>query len=318
MKINIKDFFLELSVVVVMYFLLLNMVFAVFTLIDMIIFDGERILFFYLDGDFFKFNIASLIVLTPAFWFLHKLLKKEFKINPEKKNFWLRKWSLALTGFISASIFIVTLINLVYRYLSAADFTINFLLKSTFTLILFSLLLYYFSVEFKDAWRSLALKKILENLFLTLLFVVTLSSLIALGNPKRIESLKQDLEKVHDLQSLESHIGYYYINKKSLPQNLSELEKISMAINGFKDLVGDSDYKYKKINDKEFELCTEFYNDFPVLPKREVIVHLSWKLDELRRIEDMWKFKKGETCFKFNVDELSLKDGFYPKPVPIY
>ncbi len=317
MKLNAKHFFLEFSYLILFYFLMWNFVFLVFTLIDSIFFKGSRDLFFLLEGSFFKFNLASLLVVTPVFfalvWFLRKNLKKDVQMREGR----LRKWSIYITLFLSGLIVIVDLITLVHSYLSGSEITKAFLMKSAFALILFSVVFGYFVQDLRGYWdKHEKRRKAVLHPFITIVVISIVISLFAIGNPRNQKMLSYDLDKMRDLSAFEGNIKGYYQDTGKLPDNIMEVKKASPFYTTLRDPQTGKEYSYNKIDDKTFELCAEFNFDFPEIDTKNLSSSQSpWMVEDILNLKDKWNHTRGENCFKLDVRDSGFK---YPKPVPIY
>jgi hypothetical protein len=101
-KVSALDFFMYLGSIVLLYTVVGTLISFVFDLIDYLLPDRltDRSYYssFYSSG--VRFDIAMLIVLTPALIALIMFINRGIRANMAKMELWVRKWSTFLTLFI--------------------------------------------------------------------------------------------------------------------------------------------------------------------------------------------------------------------------
>ena len=284
------------------YFALWNLLFAAYTLVDYAFFDAGKLVFVYLQGEFFVFNIAALTILLPLVIALRRFIEKY-----AFENGLPHKLSSLLSIFVSGIIITVDFVYLLYTYLQGDLTNPAFLIKALITAALFAFIFYYFFIEYKELWSKYAIKRKYFNfVFIVVYAIVLLPSYMVYGAPSKNKYFKEDLDKARAILNLKSDIAIQYNLNKKLPESLDSLPPIANY----------DELKYKKLNDKEFQICAEFNLDFPEkLPDKESSLPLKWQISNLERIKKNLPYKKGENCFKFNIADLKKYAPFNPYPI---
>jgi hypothetical protein len=216
--------------------------------------------------------------------------------------------------FISGAIIAADLTTLIYKYLNAEDILTPFLSKVFFILLVFVGVFAYYAKDYANYWQSHRNeRKYIEYFAMLSIAGVLIATRYILGPPKKQKIIKNDLQRVGDLQQLESLILGVYRDTDTLPQNLEELVKYGVYPYLPKDPETFESYKYEKLGNKEFKLCAKFKMPFPELPGEGDPLRLNWRIKDLKNKKDKWDHEAGELCFKRDVSDLINVVNKYPR-----
>lgn len=281
-KSSPKDVFLHLLAIISLYISAGSLIALLFQYINVLFPDVLAPYTYYGVAGPIRWSMASLIIVFPFFIFVSRLLHKDLRQNPEKRELKIRKWLVHFTLFVAALILITDLVTLVYNFLGG-DLTVRFLLKvAVFFVVIGSLFLYYFS----DLRRQLKDKELKIWGFSAML--VILASIIAgfftAGSPLTARLYKFDEQRVNDLQMAQNEVVNYWINKEILPKSLTDLKN---DITGFvppADPETGQVYDYMTTGKLSFELCADF------------------NLARAYPYQQNWDHGQGKTCFSRTID----------------
>ena len=115
-KVTPKDFFLWLGAMVALYVSVISLLTLYFQYINHLFPDALN---YYVDpySGAIRSAIASLIVITPLYIFLTRLLNKEIREHAEKKELWVRRWLIYITLFVAGITLAIDLIFLINTFL---------------------------------------------------------------------------------------------------------------------------------------------------------------------------------------------------------
>src|SRR3989344_5208980 len=118
-RLSPRDFFLELGSFVGLYFIVVNFLILVFHIIDRAFPDAlsnsqSQELFW--TGPI-RWSIASLVIAYPLLIVLTRVLRRDWQVNPEKRNLSLRRWLIYLTVFVTGVTLAVDAIVLLNSFL---------------------------------------------------------------------------------------------------------------------------------------------------------------------------------------------------------
>lgn len=308
-KVLAKDFFLYLGYIVTFYFTLVNFTILTFLLADLS-FTQAKDLFFVVKGGQVAFVVSALIVILPIFLTVALFLRKDLKKHPEKQEFWIRKWSLALTVFISIAVVAVDLIVLLYKFFNAEEFGPSFLCKVLAVFVIFSATFAYFVLDLKGYWQR---NEKTRELLVVVVSIVVLLALVAMvysfGSPYKRQQIKKDLERINQMEQIHFSVLPFYSKNKRLPENLNELKT-----NFYPQSYDLGQFRYTVVSKDKYKICADFSSDFPALPSDNDPLSENWRVKELKRKQKDWKYKKGEFCKEFDVKESDLNG---PKAIPV-
>ncbi len=98
LKTSPRDVFLYILVIITLYISVWRFIALIFEYIHYI-FPDDLNIYFTQTSDEIRGSMAALIVVFPIYLGITWFLRKDIISNPEKREFWARKWLLNLTLF---------------------------------------------------------------------------------------------------------------------------------------------------------------------------------------------------------------------------
>jgi len=241
-----------------------------------------------------RFAISAVIVATPVYYWMTSLIQKSLQKEELDKDSQLRKWMTYIIIFVSAVVIIVSLITLINNYLGG-DLTSKIALKVLTTIVISGIVLSYYLYNIKRI--NFEKNKVLKVYFwssMVLVIMILISGFLVADSPAQVRKVKHDTNIVNDLNNIRNGIEGYTRNYGELPENLEDLS--SDMLYYFRTETDITDYEYKILNDKEYEICAEFQTNS---------VDNS---DQYFRKE--WPHEIGKKCFqrKISLVDIKLKD----------
>ncbi len=253
-----------------------------------------------------KFNIASLLIVTPVFLVLTGILHKQYKERKLNSQSGIHRWLTYLMLFIAFCNIVGSLIALVFKFLDGIFFS-SFILKA---LTIFVIALGIFGYNWYDLKRKDYEAKSQVSLISAVLVIVLsvgaiIGGFVISGSPQRARKMNFDRQRINDLSSLRYQINEYERVNKKLPYDLSDSQFLR-----FKDPETKNQYEYSFIGDKEYQLCANFS-----LPA-EALNNKTFEADYYGY--ETWNYHKGgRQCYKLILDEKNNYGKPIPAPIPI-
>ncbi|MDD4352298.1 MAG: DUF5671 domain-containing protein [Candidatus Gracilibacteria bacterium] len=295
-KTSPKDVFLQLLVIVAMYFSAITMITLLWQLVNLNIADPLANDYYYGTGrPYFgalRFAISSLIVAFPTLIVAAYLQNKGYKKEKAKLDLGLRKWLIYLTIFVAALVMAGDLIAIVYNYLEG-DLTMRFTLKALSMVLVLGVVFTYNLWDLKRSvpWKGVKLFSWGVSLLVLVALVV---GFITVGSPGEERLYRFDGERVQDLDSMQWQITNYWQHKEVLPGSLIDLND---EVGGYlvpTDPENSSEYEYRVLGDKTFELCATFNKQSASLDYPQI------NSDDYMK---KWEHEAGRVCFERTIDE---------------
>lgn len=294
-KTTAKDFFLNLGIIIGLYVSSISFLVLIFEIINKTFpLSGE-----YLYGYEYSIrsSLSALIIFFPAFIYLTWIGNKDLKINPEKKDIWVRRWMIFLTLFIAGLTIAIDLSTLIYRFLGAEDLTTRFFLKVFFVLAVATTIFRSSLYDLKRVTFDYDKKMIITSSVVSIVILASIVyGIIVIGLPSTQRAKNLDQTRINDLMNIQSQIVYTeWQNKGDIPVSLDGLKD---PINNYTvpvDPETKQNYEYKKISTNSFELCATFKTslvDTSNLPEKMV----------LDNTNENWKHGVGRVCFERTID----------------
>ena len=303
-KTTAKDFFLYLGVIIGLYVSSISFLTLIFQIINRV---------FPLAGEYaenfdntIRSSLAALIIFFPAFIYVSLVTNKDLKLNPEKKDIWIRRWMIFLTLFIAGLTIAIDLSTLIYRFLGAEDLTLRFFLKVFFVL---AVALTIFKSELKDLKRisfEITKKmKIAVGIVSAIVLIAIVSGVVIIGSPATQRAKMLDATRVNDLSTIQNQIVYsQWQTKGTVPANLDALKD---PISGYtlpSDPETKASYEYKMLSKNSFELCATFKTEVGTTTINSITgkqVTSPYPYGN-NMINENWQHGIGRTCFTRTID----------------
>ncbi|MBI2023441.1 hypothetical protein HYT01_02680 [Candidatus Giovannonibacteria bacterium] len=301
-KTEPKDVFLHLLSIIALYVSVGSFVALIFQYITLLI-PPPAVNYYSITSAYssIRWNISALFVVFPLFvwsvWFLNRMYNKE----PARREIWVRRWLINFTLFIAALVMVGDLVALIYNLLGG-DWTSSFLLKILTIFVVSGLVFGYYFLEMKN--RRDGYGTYIGYLAMALVVVSIISGFFFVGSPKEARLIQYDAQRVSDMQTIQSQILNFWMNKTRLPENLNELND---TISGYMVPTDPEGKAYEfMIRDKaklSFALCAEFarpsdensYNIRNSVPKP---LHPAGE-----GISESWSHEAGKICFERTIDQ---------------
>lgn len=300
-RVTAKDFFLWVGAMAALYGGVIAFVSLIFDYVDAAFPNPVRDAYYYYgSGTEISYETATLIVLTPVFMLLMRLIRRDIQADPSRNETWVRRWALVLTLFLAGLAMVVDLIVALTTYLQGEAVTMAFMLKVLTVLLVAGAGFLHFLADMRGYWQREPGKAKMINYGVGALVLVTIiAGFFVIGTPQEIRNVKQDNIRVQDLQNIQWQIVNYWQQKEALPATLQEVED---PLSGYTLPVdpetGDS-YVYERTGDLEFKLCATFEReggqDYSIA--RPVMDPTMEK-----GMQDNWVHGFGEVCFDRTID----------------
>lgn len=232
-----------------------------------------------------RFAISALIIATPIYYLATRKINSELakeNLNPESG---IRKWLTYIAIFIAVAVAIGDLIATLNSFLSG-EITLKFALKAAtiFAIVAGFGAYYFFDLKRQDFKRDIAIRT-----FGIAFLVVTAACLVIafslLDSPARARALREDNQRIQDLQQISWAVTELYNLNSVLPQNLDELA-VGGKINEdtLLDPVSNQQYEFQIVDASSYKLCANF----------ELATPESGDYDYL---DPAWQHAAGRACF---------------------
>ena len=301
-KTTAKDFFLYLGILIGLYVSAISFLTLTFQIINKL---------FPLSGEYLgnldntiRTSLAALIIFFPAFIYVSSIANKDLKINPEKKDMWIRRWMIFLTLFIAGLTIAIDLSTLIYRFLGAEDLTLRFFLKVFFVLAV-ALTIFKFTLrDLKRVSFEMTKKlKISGGIITMIVLSVVVYGIILIGTPAMQKAKTLDNQRISDLMGIQNQIVYsQWETKGMVPTSLSTLND---PISGYVvpvDPKTNQSYEYTKISTSSFELCATFETLNTATTSNTIMAAPVSYPNINGTTNENWQHKIGRTCFTRTID----------------
>jgi FlaA1/EpsC-like NDP-sugar epimerase len=250
-------------------------------------------------------SLASIIIFFPAFLYVTYLGNKDLIANPEKKDMWIRRWSIFLTLFIAGLTIAIDLTTLIYRFLGAEDLTLRFFLKIFFVLAVAISVFRFIWLDYKRTSFAVTKGAKISNVIVgTIILAAIILGVVIIGTPSAQRAKMMDDQRVNDLTSIQGQIVYsQWQNKGTVPATLDELKD---PISGFvipTDPETKQSYEYTMLSKNSFELCATFKTIASTTNENTAVARPVSYPYQNGTINENWQHGIGITCFTRTIDE---------------
>ena len=297
-KVGPKDFFLWAGAMVALYAGVFSFISLIFDYITAAFPDPVRDMYGYYDPYFgnISYETASLIVLTPVFLILMRVIRRDIATDASRNETWVRRWALFLTLFVAGATVVIDLIVLITTFLQGEELTTGFLLKVLTVLLVSGAGFLHFLADMRGYWTANPSRARMVNWAVGALVLATIiAGFFIIGTPQELRKMKQDDRRVQDLQNLQWQIVNYWQQKETLPTSLEQLlDPISGATIPVDPVTGES-YTYERTGNQAFKLCATFAAEGKAT-NPSIAKPIDMSMDE------NWQHGVGEKCFDRTID----------------
>lgn len=251
-----------------------------------------------------SYQTASLIVLTPVFLLLMRLIRRDIARDPSRSEIWVRRWALFLTLFLAGATMVVDLIVLINTFLQGEDMTIGFLLRVLTVFLVAGLGFLHFLADLKGYWQREQTKSRLVNWGVgALVLAAIIAGFFIVGTPQQIRAQKQDIIRVQDLQNIQWQVVNYWQSKEKLPASLEDLlDPVSNNVIPT-DPKTQQPYAYKVTGAMSFQLCATFAAEGATTANRAIAIATEPAGSTVgKTMSENWQHGAGEVCFDRSID----------------
>lgn len=303
-KVTPKDFFLWAGAMVSLYGGVIAFVSLLFDYISTAFPNPIREGYYYGDPYFNSISreTATLLVLTPLFMALMRLIRREIARDPSRGEIWVRRWALMLTLFLAGAAMAIDVIIALTTFLQGEDLTAAFLLKVLVVLLVAGAGFLHFLADIRGYWQKESAKAKMVNWAVGVLVLAAIAAgFFIVGTPQDVRRLKQDAARVQDLQNIQWQVVNYWQQKGALPESIAALkDPISPSVIP-SDPKTDQAYGYEKTGAMSFRLCADF--------ERESMGEEGLVTRPLGNENENWQHGSGRQCFDRTID---------PELYPVY
>lgn len=297
LKTKPKDFFLIIGSMVALYALVINLLNLLFTVINYA-YPALGSYYGYDNTASISFPVAFLIIVFPIFITIEWFLAKSYAEVPERRDLPVKKWLSYLTLFVSGLVVAGSLVTVLYYFLDGRDLTTGFLLKF-FSVFAISILVFgYYISDARNTLTSRSKKVWLFSAVVIILLSIVLG-FVVIGSPKSQRLKNYDLEKINDIQQLQSSVVSFWQINGNLPQNLSEVA----GQYGYFDLNqpdSKKPYEYSIVSPNSFEVCADFnFDSKNNNPYSRSVIDTKYNYTT----PSDWSYKEGRSCFTYVINE---------------
>lgn len=214
------------------------------------------------SSDQLKFAISALIIATPIFFVISKMIYKSLFRGELGKDSGIRKWLTYFILFISAVVMIGWLIGTINSFLDG-ELTTKFLLKAITAIGIAAAVFTFYLYDIRRKVVAGTKDKVIRIYFyvsLAVVLIVFVASLFIVESPTETRNRKLDEAVLSSFERINSAINEYYQSNNRLPADMEEL-KSEFTYLVDKDLADPETKKafdYNIKGDNKFELCADF------------------------------------------------------------
>ena len=257
-KTTPKDFFLWAGAMVTLYAGVVSFITLLFNYINYTFPDPLR---FYGDpySSSIPYAMASLIVLTPVFLVLMRIIRRNIAADASRGEIWIRRWALFLTVFVAGATIVVDLIVLLTTFLSGESLTAAFMLKVLVVLLVAGAGFMHFLADLRGYWIKEPAKARMVNWSVGVLVLATIvAGFFIVGTPQEARLYRLDQQKVSDLQTIQWQLVTFWQQKQTLPSALDELNDPLSGFTVPMDAQTGESYSYERTSQSSFKICADF------------------------------------------------------------
>jgi len=322
--VTAKDSFLHVGLIVSLYVFAISFLTFLF---DIINYSFPDRLAGYADPYSYsiRFAISTMIVSFPILLILLNIIYKDLAQNIAKRELVLRRFFIYLTIFVTSAAIAVDLIVLINTFLGG-EITARFIWKVIAVGFVATSIFGYSLYDLKGIFFA---KPNVRKISLWVVSVIVLASVVygfvTIGSPNHFRNLRDDSQRINDLQNIQWELLNKYQTKSSLPNSLTELND---SLTGYMvpvDPKSGLNYEYKgptalATSTLSFELCADFAEktqdlygrgEYQTYPAKDMYIDPSFG-------NASWEHEAGRTCFTRTIDPVKYPVNPPINPKPLY
>lgn len=294
---NPKYAFYYILSLVALIFVAISSAIIVFQIIDKSVFDALAYYGSYSNQSALRFGISALLISAPIFFLCVNLINNGLKKGEIDKESPLRNWLTYFILAVSAVVILGSLVGIINAFLSG-EMTLKSILQLITVIIIASLVFsfYLYDIRRNKISKKDKAMKIFFFSSVSLVVIIFVSAWFFVESPKMARERKIDEKVMNNIHSLESYINSYYEKEEKLPEDLSEVNSVAEVVNFNQFLinpVSGEKIEYKKMGERDFELCANFRTDSYESERNEVYpIYIG---------DGSKVYVKGWNCFKGNL-----------------
>ncbi len=305
-RVTPKDFFLWFAGMIFLY----GSIFALIRLLfDYINYTFPDALNSYVDpySSSMRFEMASLIILFPAFLALMRFIRKGMIADASRKEVWVRRWALYLTVFLAGLTVVGTLITLI-NYFLGGEITTRFILKILVVVLVAGGMFMHFLADIWGYWIQYPERARAVGWGAAAVILASIvSGFFIMGSPMQIRLYRFDDQKVSDLQNIQWQVVNYWQQKEKLPATLADVQDPISGVTIPTDQQSGASYEYSVKGATSFELCATFNadtqpNSASNTYSRPVAAPVAPGATGSDLMNDTWQHGPGRVCFERTID----------------
>ena len=243
------------------------------------------------ENDILHFAISALIVAGPIYYFTTRQINKELASGKLDPHAGVRRWLTYLILLIASATAIGDLIAVLNNFLSG-EITTQFFFKAlTILLITVGFGGYYVYDLSRKKFKRDKILNIFSGGFLATALTALIIAFTLVGSPWKAREMREDRDRINDLQNISYQIAEIYEEQKKIPATLKEMvSNFDLDKDDVYDPATKEIYEYRILGSKKYELCA-------------TLIHPSDYRDE------EWSHDVGRQCFEVEVN-LRESDGW--------
>jgi len=253
-------------------------------------------------------SISAIIVAWPVTILMFVFVGRDLRSDVNKQYIWIRKWLLHLMLFISAIAIIIDLITLINFFLNG-EISIRFVYKVVAVLAVATAVFWYNLWELRrDPLAKTKVTRLAAIVSSVVIVGFIVASLFVAGSPTQQRNVRLDSQRISDLQSIQSGLMSYWIDKEKLPDDLNTIEDDLVGYRNPLDPKTEASYEYKKTGDLSFSLCAEFatQTEEPTTMMYSTPMYFEYGYSDVSF--QIWSHPSGHYCFDRTIDPERFED----------
>lgn len=313
-KSGAKDFFMTLLGVATLYASVVSVLVLLFQYINASFVPPELQSYEYSSIlSLIRSASSVLVIVFPVFILISWLIGRDLRAEPEKRNFWVRRWLTYFTLFLTAVTIIIDLIVLVANFYNG-ELTSRFVLKVLSVFAVSGAVFCYFFWDLRRDTFDSAKTKLFAYLASAAVLILIVSGFFIVGSPATQRALRLDSQRVNDLSQIQYQIERFWSIQNKLPATLDDIVRANPGTILPKDPITHLAYEYRVAMEQSFspnayELCATFARPSSSANSRSYYNYIPPYDD------GTWQHGAGRSCF-LRAPENSVKP-INPIPAPL-